>query len=81
MYALMHPNPIDSMTTHGLALFQFIQVLQSCEHNLFTRLFDLAGEKDFVKDSVDLYPQLVHPYLNKTIFVPTSVTNLVEIEY
>lgn len=56
MYALMHPNPIESTTAQGLALFQFIQVLKSCEHNLFTRLFNLAGEKDFVEDSVDLYP-------------------------
>lgn len=81
MYALMHPNPIESTTAQGLALFQFVQVLKPCEHNLFTRLFNLAGEKDFVEDGVDLYPQLVYPYINVSIFVALSVTHLVEIEH
>ena len=27
---------------------QFVQVLKSCQNNLFASLFDFAGKKDFV---------------------------------
>jgi hypothetical protein len=36
------------------ALIQLIQMLQSCQHNLFTRLLNLASQKDLIQDSVYL---------------------------
>lgn len=36
-------------------LFQLIQVLQSRKNNLLARLLNLACEKDFIQDGVDLY--------------------------
>lgn len=34
---------------------EFIQMLETRQHDLFTGLFDLASEKNFVEDSVDLH--------------------------
>ena len=36
--------------------FKLVQMLQPCQHNLFTGLLDLSGEEDFVENCVDLIP-------------------------
>lgn len=38
-------------------LFEFVQMLESGEHHLLARLLDLTGQKDFIKDGVDLNPE------------------------
>jgi hypothetical protein len=40
---------------HSPGLLEFLKVVETFEHDLFARLFDLAGEEHLVKDCVDLY--------------------------
>jgi len=56
-------NACKPTPTHQL--LKFVQMLQSRQHDLFTRLFNLSGQEYFVKDSVNLFPNqsAVHPSL------------------
>jgi hypothetical protein len=56
-------------------------MLQSRKHDLFACFFDLAGEKDFVQDSVDLSSESA-PQLHAHSLRPSHLhTHLVEIEH
>lgn len=65
------------------SLFQLVQVFQSRKNDLLACLLNLACEKDFVQDGVDLYEGRGISYtfhINLPPMLEVSDTHLVEIE-
>lgn len=48
-------------------LVEFLEIVEPIKHDLFARLFDLAGEEDLVEDGVDLVSAHVQPLQKLTL--------------
>jgi hypothetical protein len=65
-------------------LLEFVQMLQPRQHDLFTRLFNLTRQEDFIKDSVNLCPPKSAIHLSLFIALSCSffvAAYLVEVEH
>jgi hypothetical protein len=61
-------------------LLKFIQMLQPRQHNLFTRLFNLSSQEDFIQNSINLFPTtpVSNPFVSSS---PFPLSYLVKVKH